>query len=172
MRAKHTVNAHSKSVPLLSRRAEGPEARTAADAGSYFLEPDTTRANTKRGKHLFTSLVISHQARRPPGMCCAENSPSAQRQRGPKGTQHRRTYRLRSRRRTKCSEAIWIATPRGLLHRPLPERHSSRHEPRQSDFSCSDGSKLARKTGKAWCPPAINCSRDCDIGWHTGPRPR
>ena len=155
MRPKHTANAHSQSLPPLSRRAEEPEARTAADAGSYFLEPYTTRAKKKRSKHLFTSLVISPQARRPPGMCCAENGPSAQRQLGPKGIQHRRAYRLRSRRRTKCSEAIWIATSRGLLRGPPPERHSSRHESRQSAFSCPGSSKLARRTGTAWCHPSI-----------------
>ena len=155
VRPRHTANARSQSLPPLSRRAEEPEAGTPADAGSCFLEPDTTRAPEKRGKHLFTTLVISPQARRPPGMRSGENGPSAQRQLGPKGIQHRRAYRLRSQQRTKCSEAIWIAAPRGLLHAPPSERHPPDTKTCQSAFSRSGGSKLVRRTDKAWCPPSI-----------------
>jgi len=78
-------------------------------------------------------------------------SPNAQRQLGREGNQHRRTDRLQSQRRTKCTEAIWIVMPRGPVHRPLPERHSSQHGPHQSDFSCSGSSKPRPRDKQAKC---------------------
>jgi len=89
-------------------------------SGTYRGCPSTTHGSG--GAWAPSSIAWCSTARQ----CC-----------GRKGDQHRKTDRRPAQRHTKCTAAIWVAKPRGPLHRPPSGHHPCQHSSHQADFACA-----------------------------------
>ena len=149
VRTRHTLKRPFTVAATSLQTSRGAGCRNARRRRSVFL-----RARHSTSPREARQAPIYNPCHKSPGAEAArdamrrERSERAEAARTP-GIQHRREHRLRSQQRTNCSEASWIAAPRGLLHAPPPERHPRDTKPCQSAFSRSGSNKLVRKTGKA-----------------------
>ena len=123
VRTRHTLKRTFTVAATSLQTSRGAGCRNARRRRSVFL-----RARHSTSPREARQAPIYNPCHKSPGAEAArdamrrERSERAEAARTP-GIQHRREHRLRSQQRTNCSEAGWIAAPRGLLRAPPPKRH-------------------------------------------------